>query len=225
MTHRTKTTRGKTAKNSTPAAAPRSAHLPIRRSAGCSVSRFCGGMIVVPAVGQDRARTSVASDGDDDRRRLSARVIEKFRRPTDGSSKLRVSSDFRKRGKTRGGMILQFAGGRGSEFILGMSQRGDLDGLSHAELKGLVVKQWEEMVELQRMVVALRDEIARLKGGSGRAEHQAERVEQATEPKPPGEFRRSAPRTGQYEVEAFDPRGTAVKVAAHQTPMSKSFTV
>ena len=112
VTHRTKTTRGKTAKNSTPAAAPRSAHLPIRRSAGCSVSRFCGGMIVVPAVGQDRARTSVASDGDDDRRRLSARVIENFRRPTDGSSKLRVSSDFRKRGKTRGGMILRFAGGR-----------------------------------------------------------------------------------------------------------------
>jgi len=36
-----------------------------------------------------------------------------------------------------------------------MSRPGDLDGLSHAELKGLVVKQWEEMVELQRMVAAL----------------------------------------------------------------------
>ena len=44
----------------------------------------------------------------------------------------------------------------------------DLDRLSHAELKGLVVKQWEQMVELQRLVAALRDEIARLKGGPGR---------------------------------------------------------
>ena len=54
------------------------------------------------------------------------------------------------------------------KFILGMAPPGDLDGLSHAKLKGLVVKQWEEMVELQRMVAALRDEIARLKGGPGR---------------------------------------------------------
>src|ERR1700682_374007 len=44
----------------------------------------------------------------------------------------------------------------------------DLDRLSHAELKGLVVKQWEQTVELQRLVAALRDEIARLKGGPGR---------------------------------------------------------
>ena len=35
-----------------------------------------------------------------------------------------------------------------------MAPPGDLDGLSHAKLKGLVVKQWEEMVELQRMVEA-----------------------------------------------------------------------
>jgi hypothetical protein len=42
----------------------------------------------------------------------------------------------------------------------------DLDCLSHAELKGLVVKQWDQMVE--RMVAALRDEIARVKGGPGR---------------------------------------------------------
>jgi hypothetical protein len=45
----------------------------------------------------------------------------------------------------------------------------DLGCLSHAELKGLVVKQWEQMVELQRLVAALRDEMARLKGGPGRA--------------------------------------------------------
>jgi hypothetical protein len=40
----------------------------------------------------------------------------------------------------------------------------DIDELSHAELKGLVVKQWEQIVELQRLVVALRDEIARFNG-------------------------------------------------------------
>jgi len=33
----------------------------------------------------------------------------------------------------------------------------DLDHLSPAQLKGLVVKQWEQIVELQRMVAALRD--------------------------------------------------------------------
>ena len=71
-------------------------------------------------------------------------------------------------------------------FILGMSRPGDLDGLSHAQLKGLVVKQWEEMVELQRMVAALRDEIARLKGGSVRPNIKPSGMEQATEPKPPG---------------------------------------
>src|ERR1700737_3962811 len=49
-----------------------------------------------------------------------------------------------------------------------MSPPEDLDRLSHAELKGLVVRQWEQMVELQRVVMALRDEVARLKGGPGR---------------------------------------------------------
>jgi hypothetical protein len=32
-----------------------------------------------------------------------------------------------------------------------MSPPDDLDRLSHAELKDLVVKQWEQMVELQRL--------------------------------------------------------------------------
>jgi hypothetical protein len=106
-----------------------------------------------------------------------------------------------------------------------MSQRGDLDGLSHAELKGLVVKQWEEMVELQRMVVALRDEIARLKGGSGRPNI-----------KPSGWSRRpSRSRRGVPAISAADgavrgrsfrsTRNGPSKSPHHQTPMSESFTV
>src|SRR5271167_4050867 len=62
----------------------------------------------------------------------------------------------------------------------------DLDRLSHAELKGLVVKQWEQMVELQRLVAALRDEIARLKGGPGRPNLKPSGMERGTEPKPSG---------------------------------------
>ncbi len=33
-----------------------------------------------------------------------------------------------------------------------MSPPDDLDRLSHAELKSLVIKQWEQVVELQRLV-------------------------------------------------------------------------
>ena len=67
-----------------------------------------------------------------------------------------------------------------------MSPPEDLDRLSHAELKGLVVTQWEQLVELQRMVAALRDEIARLKGGPGRPNIKPSGMERGTDPKPPG---------------------------------------
>ena len=69
-----------------------------------------------------------------------------------------------------------------------MSPPDDLDRLSHAELKGLVVKQWEQIVELQRMVAALRDEVARLKGGPGRPNLKPSGMERGTEPKLPGTF-------------------------------------
>jgi len=75
-----------------------------------------------------------------------------------------------------------------------MSPPDDLDRLSHAELKGLVIKQWEQMVELQRMVAALRDEIARLKGGPGRPHIKPSGMERGTEPKPRGSGDRKRPR-------------------------------
>jgi hypothetical protein len=62
----------------------------------------------------------------------------------------------------------------------------DIDRLSPAELKGLVIGQWEQIVELQRMVAALREEIARLKGGPGRPNLKPSGMERGTEPKPPG---------------------------------------
>jgi hypothetical protein len=72
-----------------------------------------------------------------------------------------------------------------------MSPPEDLDRLSPAELKGLVVKQWEQLVELQRMVAALRDEIARLKGGPGRPNLKPSGMERG-----PSRNRRQAPATG-----------------------------
>jgi hypothetical protein len=67
-----------------------------------------------------------------------------------------------------------------------MSPPADLDRLSPAELKSLVIQQWEQIVELQRMLTALRDEIARLKGGPKRPNIKPSGMEQGTEPKSPG---------------------------------------
>jgi hypothetical protein len=62
----------------------------------------------------------------------------------------------------------------------------NIDGLSPAELKMLVVKLLEEVADLHRTVAALREEIARLKGGPGRPNIKPSGMEQATDPKPPG---------------------------------------
>src|SRR5215510_1869949 len=76
-----------------------------------------------------------------------------------------------------------------------MAPPDDLDHLSPAELKGLVVKQWEQIVELQRMVAALRDEIAGLKGGPGRPNLKPSGMERRTEP-PGSSGERKRPRGG-----------------------------
>jgi hypothetical protein len=66
----------------------------------------------------------------------------------------------------------------------------NIDGLSPAELRDLVVKLLEKVAELERTVAAQRDEIARLKGGPPRPNIKpnikASGMEQATDPKPPG---------------------------------------
>ena len=61
----------------------------------------------------------------------------------------------------------------------------NLDGLSHAELKNLVVTLFEQVAEQQRMIAALRDEIARLKGGPRRPNLKPSGMEKATEPDKP----------------------------------------
>src|SRR6202049_4960241 len=65
------------------------------------------------------------------------------------------------------------------------SPPADLDRLSKAELKRLVVKQCEQLAELNRVWAPLRDEIARLKGGPPRPNIKPSGMEQATDPKPP----------------------------------------
>jgi len=68
-----------------------------------------------------------------------------------------------------------------------MAPPGNIDELSNAELRALVVKLFELMTDLERTVAAQREEIARLKGPKGRPDIKPNKLsgmDQATKDKP-----------------------------------------
>jgi len=65
-----------------------------------------------------------------------------------------------------------------------MLPRVDLDHLSSADLKALVIRLMERIAGLEHTVAALREEIARLKGLKGPPSIKPSGMEQASEPKP-----------------------------------------
>src|SRR5271155_5901600 len=93
-----------------------------------------------------------------------------------------------------------------------MSRPPDIDALTPAELKSLALQLLEAAAEDQRTIAALRDELARLKGGPGRPDIKPNvkpdikpsGMEKASEPQPanpPGGPRRRGPIRGKLTID------------------------
>ena len=98
----------------------------------------------------------------------------------------------------------------------------DLDRLLHAELKSLVIAQFETIAELQRTVATLRDEIARLKGGPGRPNIKPSGMEKATEPRKPAGQQK--PKRGPTRTKLTINDEKTIKVAAPPGSRFKGYT-
>ena len=71
-------------------------------------------------------------------------------------------------------------------FNLNVVAPPDVDGLSPAELKQLVLTLLHENAEQKRVLAELREEVARLKGLKGRPQIKPSGMENGTTPKPAG---------------------------------------
>ena len=99
-------------------------------------------------------------------------------------------------------------------MIEGIPSPTDLDALSNAELRALVITLRGEVAELKRVVAEHRAEIARLKGLKGRPEIKPSGMDQATEPRPSASRSRRRGRGAKRVGAAIEDRVLAAAVPA-----------